>query len=407
MPGDRVDEMRMESDPVETGVSAFDEARALLAAGHREEALDLFEVGFAQAADPAVRASAAAHVAAILLERDALAEARGWVVSVRIHPDANGVADLLEGSLLVREGRYDEACDVLEGAATSSDPWFEVTPYARELVLAHARYLLGDADGARAAVERAVADAPGDPDVWNAVARLGADGVLDPAMLVADVDPEHLAGVLAGLDGAEPAGAALVAEALWSSEPGDPRLLGWVATAGRHLPLEDCVRWAARLRAAGLGDRCCLVARARERTLPAPDRVQAAVAALVAFGDETVRDALEVAVPSVADDEIADVLEAVQEAAPVLADSVVVAGATTASRCLRIARVLARSGHVGEAYAVLRHGLSLESADRLGAAEFAAMLPPTAREQIRAHALAGGDADVVAVLDRLDAEAPA
>ncbi len=91
-----------------------------------------------------------------------------------------------------------------------------------------------------------------------------------------------------------------VLEALWDRYGGEPVIFAFAADVGPRLPVIRALEWSARLREAGLPDRCPLVALAANPARTPRDRAIAAAVALEMFADgratEPLADALE-AVP--------------------------------------------------------------------------------------------------------------
>src|SRR5262249_7926210 len=155
--------------------------------------------------------------------------------------------------------------------------------------------------------------------------------------------------------------------------------------ATRFAPALDAARafeWSVRLRAVGEDSRCPLVARVSNPDIDPMERLRVAVLAYATFDDERVREGVEAAVREVADDDLAQVLDDMRSLAPQLADSVVVAGASSTVRSLRLATALWRGEAHDEAYAVLVHGLSREDAEQLDTETFAALVPSPVLEAL-------------------------
>ena len=239
---------------------------------------------------------------------------------------------------------------------------------------------------------------PLSPDVWDAFARFCGDTDFDPVPLVARIPDDHVLGVLAGLRNSMPEGVDCIVEALWERTPNDARLL---AAATRFAPALDAARafeWSVRLRAVGEYARCPLVAWVEPRRRP--DGTASGRGARL-------RNLRRRACPrgrrgrgavKAPDDELAKVLDDMRSLAPQLVDSVVVAGATSTVRSLRLATVLWRGDADDEAYAVLVHGLSREDAEQLDTETFAALVPSPVLEALADDAAARGDAEVATIL---------
>jgi hypothetical protein len=148
-----------------------------------------------------------------------------------------------------------------------------------------------------------------------------------------------------------------------------------------------------------MGRLCPLVERAEDARVGAPERARAAALAHASFGDGRAREALEHTVPHLTDDELGTVLAEVWSLAGMLADSVVVAGATTPKRALIIAASLFEGGARSEAYSVLVHGLSMEAAGDLTTEMVVECLPLPALHGLAAEAETRGEEDVAGILE--------
>jgi hypothetical protein len=381
-----------------SGSEDFDRARRLLADAREDEALDWFEVASGTADQGAVRASAALHVAAILLSRGRPWEVAAWADTARQHTDRHGLADVIEASARIQLDDLDGARELLDGIDTPSDEWFECSPVITSMLRAHLDYVDGHTDAARDEVLAAFAAAPMAADVWDAFARFCAETDFDPTTAVDVVRDDQVAAVLATLQGSEPAGVDRIAEVLWERMPNDARLL---AAATRFAPQLDTTRaleWSVRLRARGDHAFCPLVARAKDRTVDTIERLRAAILAYESFDDERARDAVEDAVTQLPDEQLAGVLNDMRSLAPRLSDSVVVAGASSAARSLRLVTALWQGEARDEAYAVLVHGLTREDAAELDTETFAALLPSDVLEALADFAKERGDDEVATIL---------
>jgi hypothetical protein len=381
-----------------SGSDDFDRARRLLADARDDEALDWFEVASGSASQPEVRASAAAHVAALLLSSGRPWEVSVWADIARQHTQQHGLADVLEASACIQLDDLDAARALLEDVQTPVDDWFECSPVVVQVLRAHLDYREGRTDEARDAILAAFNEAPFAPDVWDAFARLCAETDFDPALVISAVPDDRVTAVLATLQTSEPDGVDRIAEVLWERHPNDQRVL---AAATRFAPNLDASRalvWSVRIRAVGDHAFCPLVARAKDANVDPIERLRSAVLAFESFDDERARDALEDAVSRLPDDQLASVLDDIRALSPKLSDSVVVAGSTSAARCLRLVTALWRGEAHSEAYAVLVHGLTGEDAADLDTATFAALIPSPEIEALADFASARGDAEVATML---------
>jgi hypothetical protein len=384
-----------------SGCEQFDRARALVASARDDEALDEFEIAYAQGAEPAIMASAAAFAAGILLAQGKPFEAIVWAGLVRLHAPKSDLADLLEASARLQLDELDTARDLLATVADPTDPWFPCSLSSARIVRAHAAFMAGDVDHATREVMQTFAQDPFSPDVWDAFARLCAESDFDVEPVVALVPDERALEVLAALRTSAAEGVDRIAELIWARNPGDARVLALVPSFAARLPSMRAMEWSARMRAAGMGRTCPLLQRAENPGVGAAERVRAAALAHASFGDRRARDLLERAAPALRDDEVVASLLEVWTLAPAFADSVVVSAATTPKRSLAIAAALLEGGATREAYAVLVHGLAMEAADDLTTDDVLRLLPVTALQGLAEEAETRGEDDVAGLLEAL------
>ncbi len=390
-----------------SGNEAFDRARSYLARLREEEALDWFQIAADGSDDPAVRRSAAAFVAGILLSRGRPWEVTVWASIVRDNSARPDLADLLDAAAHLQLGEVDQARTLLAGVTDPADRWFPVSVTAARIARAHVMYLDGDVEEATAEVLAAFDSDPFAADVWDAFARLCAETDFDPAPFVARIPDDHVLEILASLRASAPEGVDRIAELIWQAHAGDARVLALVPSFAAKLDSMRTLEWSARLRATGMGRLCPLLDRAEDDSVDAPERVRAAALAHAGFGDTRARAALTRAVPALTDDELVTSLREVWSLAGMLAETVVVAGATTAARSLAIASVLFQGGAADEAYAVLVHGLAFESAEGLTTEAVVDLLPLPVLEGLATVAEARGEQDVAGILEAVAVAAAA
>lgn len=390
----------MRSDEiVPSGNEAFDRARDYLAHLREEEALDWFQIAADAADDPPVRASAAAFVAGILLARGRPWEVTVWAGIVRDNSPRPDLGNLLDAAAHLQLGEVEPARALLANVTDPTDRWFPASVTAARVARAHVLYLDGEIAGATAEVLAAFAADPFAPDVWDAFARLCAETDFDPCEFVDRIPDDHVLEILASLRASAPKGVDRIAELVWQRHTGDPRVLALVPSFAAKLDSMRALEWSARIRAAGMGRLCPLLERANDSTVAAPERVLAAALAHVSFGDTGARAALTKAVPGLTDTELPASLREVWSLAGMLAETVIVAGATTPARALLIASVLFEGGAHGEAYAVLVHGLAFDAADGLTTEAVVALMPLRVLEGLAAVAEERGEQDVAGILE--------
>lgn len=389
----------LEDEIVPSGCETFDRARTHLARFREEEALDWFQIAADDADDPVIRASAAAFVAGILLGKGRPWEVSVWAGVVRDHAARPDLGDLLDAAAHLQLGEIDAARYLLSRVVDPTDPWFPSSVTAARIARAHVMYLDGEIERATTEVLAVFEIDPFAPDVWDAFARLCAETDFDPVPFVERVPEERVLQVLASLRASEPDGVDRIAELIWARKPGDPRVLALVPSFAAKLESLRAMEWSARLRAADMGRLCPLIGRAENRYVEAPERVRAATLAHASFGDTRARAALESAVPLLTDAELVPALQEVWALAAILAEVFVVAAAITPERSLRIAAVLFQGGARREAYSVLVHGLSLESADDLSTEAVIELLPLPVLEGLADEAERRGEDDVAGILE--------
>lgn len=383
-----------------SGNAEFDRARALLADQREDEALDWFEVAIDAAAAPAVKASAAAHVAALLLGFGRPWEVAGFAATIRARGGSAALADVLEASACVQLGDPLGALQLLGDhgpVPVPSDPWYPCSAAGALATRVRALALSGRTDDAITEVRAGLEIDPNGHELWEAVASLATNGAIDPTGLVALVDREQLVEMFGWLGNSQAAGVDAIADALWQRHPGDVRVLAASALFAWRLDPERALMWTLRLVQAGVTNRAPVLERAELPLVAARDRVEAAIIG-AAVDEPRARRALELAVPGVDDEHLADLLELAIDAETGLADSLVVASATTTQRCLRVAGRLIECGYGKEALAVLVAGLSRPEADDLTAEEFDRLLPEPQRLALASAADCVGDTEVVSIL---------
>lgn len=391
--------MSLTDDVIPSGNESFDRARTYLARLREEEALDWFQIAADNADDSAIRCSAAAFVAGILLARGRPWEVSVWATVVRENSERPDLGDLLDAAAHLQLGEVDAARTLLDGVVDPTDRWFPMSVTAARIARAHVIYLDGSVEVATAEVLAAFESDPFAADVWDAFARLCAETDFDPSPFVARVPDDRVLEVLASLRSSAPTGVDRIAELVWERNVGDARVLALVPSFAAKLDSMRALEWSARIRSAEMGRLCPLIDRATDRSVDAPERIRAAGLAHASFGDTRARPALTEAVAALADDELTVTLAEVWAIAPLLADAFVVAGATTPTRSLSIASLLFQGGARSEAYAVLVHGLSLESAESLTTDLVVELVPLPVLEGLAAEAEERGEQDVAGILE--------
>lgn len=386
-------------DREQSGCDEFDRARELLAEFRDEEALDYFELASGRATDAAVRASAAAFVAGLLLSAHRPWEVEAWAEIVRENAPRPDLGDFLEAGARLQLEDREGARALLERVEDPTDPWFPCSVTAARIARAHIAYLDGDVETARLEVLATFEMDRYAPEVWDAFATLCADTDFDPTEAIAHVPDDRTLEVVTALRNSAPAGVDKIAELIWARNPGDARVLALVPRFAAKLECVRAMEWSARMRRIGMGRTCPLLDRAEDQTVEPMERVRACALVHAAFGDRRARELLERAVPAVPDAVIAPAVLEVLTIAPALADSAVATGASTPDRALAIATALFERGAPHEAYSVLVHGLSMEAAEFLTTDDVVRLLPVPVLHGLAAEAEERGEEDVAGILE--------
>ncbi len=384
---------------VPTGSDDFDEARSLLGAQREDEALDRFELAITSAPTDEVRVSAAAHVAALLLGFGRPWEVETFTSLVRAHDPA--LADYLDAAACLQ---LDDPFGALDRIGDDGDPaipldtWFPCPAAGIRAVRARALAAAGRLDAAIHELDIAIGETPDAPAIWETIAAIAADPALDldPAPYVARLPQESIVRTFGWLHGAPRAGVDAIAEACWLRFGPQTSLVAVVALLAPHLDNARALDWTVRLAQAGATSNPVLD-RAESAGLPLSERLRAAAAGAI-IDEPRGRAALEQVAAALPDEDIETLALEVLTIAPEVADSYVVAVATTTPRCLALATVLSDHGHAEPALALLVHGLTLAGADDLSPEGFDALVPAPARAALAAAAAAAGDDEIVAIL---------
>ena len=211
-----------------SGCEEFDHARQLLTEYRDDEALDFFELASSRAPDPAVRASAAAFVAGLLLGSHRPWEVEAWADIVRENSPRPDLGDFLEAAARLQLDDPEGARRVLARVEDPTDRWFPCSVTAARIARAHVAYLEGDVEAARAEVSATFETDPFAPEVWDAFARFCADTDFDPTDVVAFVPDDRTFEVIVALRNSAPEGVDRIAELIWARNPGDARVLAEV-----------------------------------------------------------------------------------------------------------------------------------------------------------------------------------
>ena len=385
----------------------FERARALLADKREDEALDWFELAAERDDDSRVRASASAHVAALLLGFRRPWEVAEFTGRVRRDGGDGALADMLDASACIQLGDALGALQLVgeDGPVReASDPWFPIAPFGTWALRIRALHLAGRRGSAVAQLREALDTAPSAPPLWEACATLVADGAVAAADVIGALRAEDETALFGWIAGAPLAGLDGLAEAIWQRHPGSTAVLAAATLVAWQLDAAGALRWSVRLVEAGATTRSPVHERAERASVDPVDRVQAALAGSM-LDEARSRAALTVTVPLVADDRLLALFDLCVECAGTLADTFVVSAATSTNRCLLLASELVRRGNSDEGFAVLVAGLSLPTADALTRDTFDALVPLPERDALAGVALRRGDREVAGILASVSAGA--
>lgn len=385
---------------VPTTCTEFDRARSLLAEQREDEALDWFEIALEATDDEAIKASAAAHVAGLLLGFGRPWEVADFAAKVREFQRSDALGDMLEAAACVQLGDGTGAIQVLGAQGTldaPKDPWFRCSVAGMYAARVRALVMLDRNEEAHEELRRSLRGLSDAPELWETVAVLVANGEIDARSYLDALAPARVLDVFGWIAGAPAEGLDGIAEGLWSRSPGDHRILAAVSLCAWRLHADRALLWSVRLLEAGVTDRSPLLERAEMAQVSAADRVRAACVG-AQLDEERARYAIEVATAQLHDSEVATMCGECLDLEPQLADSFVVAASTTAIRCLVLANTLWTRGHQPEAFAVLLAGLQLPSADNLTPEEFNQCLPKAVRDELAGYALLQHDEEVATLL---------
>lgn len=321
-------------------------------------ALEHFTVAADHAVDAADRRAAVAFAAQVTLTLERPYETIAWAEQLRDESPTPDEANLLEAAAWVALADGAQALALL---AEVTAPDTDDTTYPPSLVhqlRCQAHGFVGNVDDALVEAFTALLTNWELPEIWRALAVLGASHDVDVDDAVACIPDDGVLQVLGWLIDAPAVGTDRIAEALWQRAPGDPRVLAMLVSLGHRLELDRAMEWSARMRAAGVSEDCPVLGIAATEQRPARERVRAAAVAAGAFEDPRAVAVLEVATAALADDEITSAFGELLEFAPDdLFDVFVVAGASTPRRSLVLAGELLERGATDPAVALTRHAV--------------------------------------------------
>jgi GT2 family glycosyltransferase len=341
------------------GVALLNLARSLVLDGRLDEAVARCREGLTVPATPALRSGLLRVGAEAMMAMGRPEEALEWIAKLRATTTRPEIADFLEGSVLLLQGKGEEAHRLL---APLDDVWDDLGLSAPDAAVrlrsAAAALIAGKSDDAADNLLAVVRERPHSP-VWGHLAEAAWRSDRPVATVAETVPDSHLRSVLAQLVLAHPEAADALGEALWARFPGDPRLVAFGTRHGERMGTARALEWAARVRQVGLADQCPLLRRAARPDVAPIERIRAAVVAHGAFGDASAEEAVALAAGVVAPTDFVTALYELSELGPALLPSFVTGAVTEPERCSAMADALEAVGAPDEAAAVRRHGLVL------------------------------------------------
>lgn len=269
----------------EAGRTHFDRGRTAMMTRDVDRAVAEFALAADAATNPVHRRCAMELAATALLDHRRAAEALVWIERRAAVPDRPGVARWLRARHAVAEGRPDDALALLDGLADCADNFSTTGPDAVHHLRAQALVGLGRDGDAGAELVAAIAGNPTYDRAWKALVR-GADRWPDAITAAArHLERDQLKLLAARVLQAPDPLAGIAAEALWTAHPGAPALVAAAIGLAPRLELEDAARWATRIRATGLVNRCPLRHIAADVAAPVTRRLQAAYLGAELFAD--------------------------------------------------------------------------------------------------------------------------
>ncbi|HZQ87347.1 MAG TPA: glycosyltransferase [Acidimicrobiales bacterium] len=275
----------VDPSPAELAANLVNLGRSYNCAGRSEDALACYERVIAIDAPIGYRRTALSHGFESLMLLERLDEAEEWLALLReAATESNTIPRYLEGMLRFRRGDLPGALELFRGIEVLADDDGTargIDFLAKVRGMAH----LANGDWAEALDCLTLVATSGSPPAWGPMVVAAAMAGADLSVVTSFVTDESLIAACAELVSSLPVLAPPFLEQLWERFPGDPRILGAAARLGAQLSVGRALDWSARLRAAGVAERCPLRAIvADEATAPA-ERLRAAAVLEAAFGE--------------------------------------------------------------------------------------------------------------------------
>lgn len=276
---------------LEWGARLLSLGRSYILVGRTEEGLELTRSALAASTNPSVRRLAQRSIVRSLLALGRPEEALGEVRHLRDMLDVPLLADTLEGEALLAARRYEEALAALARVGDGVDDAGEAfTSHGVAADKAVALAALGRHSEAADVLLDALRGVGGmDVHVGTLVDQLDRAG-RPLTELVRAVPSDGAVAFLGQLGTLDPSVADRLLEA-WHAEAPSAAVLATAAYVATGFPVERLVTWSERLRTAGLGRACPLVATVADEGRAAAERLVGAALAVEPFGDARGRQA--------------------------------------------------------------------------------------------------------------------
>ena len=344
----------------------FDLGRSLRSVGEHGRAFSLFERAAALGQNLVVTRGALEFAILSLTESGQAALAAPHLERLRGLPEGAGPARYLQGWVYLQLNCWAQALDCFEGIGVYNDHFTGFRAESVDLGLALAHRALGHRDQAANAAAAALRCNSLALDAWAVLFdTAAADGRLE-ADVAATLPAEHLVPLFAALANFAVSYQDRLAEARWQAYPGEKVVLAAASQLGADLDPDRAIIWSARLRAHGLAALCPIKALAQDTSITSTVRAGTLASALDRLdnvsGIETADlvEALEALVVPLDNDELHALLTSCLNHHQGAAGAVILAGATTVTRCLIAADVLLAAEFAEHALAVLAHAAALD-----------------------------------------------
>ncbi len=338
----------------------FDLGRSLRSVGEHARAFTMFERAAQLAQNATITRGALEFAVLVLCETGQAAATAPYLERLEALVGGEGPARYLRGWTHIHLSEWEDAVRCFEGVADYHDNFTGFRAESVPLALSLAYRGLGRPEEASIAAQQALNCNDQAMEAWAVLFDCAADDADAMRTVASSLDLDRLVPVFAKLQ-RYPVGARdRLANAIWETHPGNLVVLAVGSQLAGALALDRRLVWSERLRRNGLGQLCPLRTVADDGSHTVAERAAVLVRAVHELDAIDLTPALEELVGLLHDHELASLLTDTMQRFPAAAGSVVVAGATSATRCHAIVTCLAAHGCLEEAMAVLDHGASLD-----------------------------------------------